>query len=292
MVSEAKIIGPWETLPDEEESPPDVQSPDIQEPSISDDEAISDYFNYLTGLTATPDQMEMLRAIIHYDRVEASAGRQSGKTLTVSVATMYLAYKYHDPLRILLISPQDNQVYGYMRGFFRGEHHDELVEDLIGSKSVQNIVPLTGFSLGRGTQVKVCGVTERDIRGFPADVVIVDEAALVSNQSILTAMGNLSGEASKLILLSTPIYNPLINTPNEPKFMKWLRDPEYKVFHWSSADLPWHNKRLLDIKRKEFTPAHWASEVLGREPTEDEISNSGDIIGEVIFTTVPVERRR
>jgi len=286
MVNE--VIGPWET--EEDETPPDVQSPDIQAPSI--DDAITDYFTYLTGFIPTPDQAGMLKSIIHYDRVEASAGRQSGKTLTASVATMYLAYEFDVPLRILMISPQDNQVYAYMRGFFRGEHREEFTKDLVGSKSVQNIVPLTGFQLGDGTQVKVCGVTERDIRGFPADVVIIDEAALVSNQSILTAMGNLSGEASKLILLSTPVHNPLINTPGEPKFMKWLRDPDYKVFHWSSADLPWHNKRLLDIKRKEFTPAHWASEVLGREPTDDEVSNSGDVIGEVIFTTVPVTRRR
>lgn len=249
------------------------------------------YFTYLTGLVPTSDQVELLDAIIEWDRIEASAGRQSGKTIDVSVATMYLAYKYHIPLKILLLSAQENIVYWYMRSFFRGEHRDELTEDLIGSRSAQNVVPLTGFQLNTGTNVFVTGVTERNVRGFPADVVIIDEACLVPNDIIMTALGNLSGPVSKFILLSTPIPNPDKGTDKEPKFMKWLRDPEFKVFHWSSLGLPWHSQRLVDTKRKEFTPAKWAAEVLGRAPTEDEISLSGDIIGEVLFIEVPSPRR-
>lgn len=258
------------------------------EPEIS---ATAQYFTYLTGLTPTPDQLALLDAIIEYDRIEVSAGRQSGKTIDVAVAVMYLAYKYHDPLRLFLLSPQENQVYGYMRRFFRGPHRAELTEDLVGSRSVQNIVPLGGFELERGSSVTVSKTIEAAIRGEPADIVLIDESYLVNRESIMTAMGCLSGPHSKLILISTP--GPLFNKKLKEKslFMEWLSDPEFKIFHWSSLGLPWHNERLIATKRKTLTPAEWASEVLGRAPTDDEVSQSGDVIGEVIFITVPTVRQ-
>lgn len=252
---------------------------------------IAQYFTLLTGLIPTPDQVALMNAIIDYDRVEASAGRQSGKTITVSVATMYLAYKYHIPLRVLLLSPQDNIVYSYMLSFFRSEHRDELTKNLVGGKSSANIVPLTGFQLASGSRVKVAGITDRSIRGNPADVVIVDEAYLVPRASILTAMGCLSGDISKFILLSTPgpSYNDSLK--EDSLFMKWLDDPEYKHFAWSNEGLPWHNTRLANTKKKELKPAEYASEVLGRAPTEQELEQSKDLIGEVILITVPTARQ-
>lgn len=264
-------IGAWDTVDDD----------DAVDADITD---YVDYFTRLTGLIPTCDQVELLHAIITYDRVEASAGRQSGKTIDVAVAIMYFAYRYAVPLRLFLLSPQENQVYGYMRRFFRGPHREELTENLVGSRSVQNIVPLGGFSLERGSSVTVSKTIESSIRGEPADIVIVDEAYLVSRESIMTAMGCLSGTTSKLILISTPgpLYNKKLK--ENSLFMEWLDDPEFKIFHWSSLELPWHNKRLIETKRKTLTPAQWASEVLGRAPTEDEVSMSGDVIGTVIFT--------
>jgi hypothetical protein len=242
---------------------------------------LNDWFKYLTGFYPTKDQLELMTSIIVDDRILVSAGRQSGKTLTVSVAAMYLAFKFGYPLKILLLSPQDNAVYFYMRNFFR-RHKDDLTENLVGSKSSQNIVPLGGFQLEGGTHVNVTGVTEKNIRGFPADVVIIDETYLVDNNNILTALGNLSGPVSKFILLSTP-------GPNEKSlFMKWLnKDPkinEFHIFHWSSVGLPWHNKALFDTKKEELSPSQWASEVLGRAPTDDEVDQSKDVIGLVIFS--------
>ncbi len=249
------------------------------------------YFTYLTGLTPTQDQIDLLDAIIDYDRIEASAGRQSGKTIDVAVAIMYFTYKFHIPLRIFLLSPQENQVYNYMRRFFRGPHREELTESLVGSRSVQNIVPLGGFTLERGSSVTVSKTIDSAIRGEPADIVIVDEAYLVSREMVMTAMGCLSGDISKMILISTPgpLYNKKLK--ENSLFMEWLEDEEFKRFTWSSLELPWHNERLIATKKKNLTPAEFASEVLGRAPTDDEISNSGDVIGEVIFMSVPTLRR-
>ena len=253
---------------------------------------INQYFTYMTGLIATPDQLKLLVSIIEYDRIEVSAGRQSGKTITVAVAIMYLAYKYHIPIRLFLLSPQENQIYAYMRGFFRGPHREELTENLVGSKSTQNIVPLGGFSLASGSAVAVAKTIEASIRGEPADIVIVDEAYLVAREMIMTALGCLSGPLSKMILVSTP--GPKFNKKLKENslFMEWLADPEFHIYHWSSLGLPWHNQRLIDMKKKNLKPAEWAAEVEGRAPTDDELANSGDVIGEVIFTSVLSQRQR
>jgi hypothetical protein len=291
MPSASKLAGAEERARADEINIIDIAEPEVVEVALPLRDEISNYFTYMTGLVATPDQLEMLVSIIEYDRIEASAGRQSGKTLTVAVAIMYLTYKYHVPLRLFLLSPQENQVYAYMRRFFRGQHREELTENLVGSRSVQNIVPLGGFALERGSSVSVSKTIESSIRGEPADIVLIDEAYLVSRENILTAMGCLSGATSKLILISTP--GPKFNKKLKENslFMEWLDDPEFKIFHWSSLELPWHNKRLIDTKKKTLNPAEWASEVLGRAPTEDEIADSGNVIGEVIFTEIPSQRR-
>jgi len=218
--------------------------------------------------------VKLLRDIILYDRVLASAGRQSGKTITTAVAANYLAFEYNIPLKILLISAQDNMVYYYVKESFR--KYKGYNEQLIGRGRI-SMVPGRGFETQKGSSMTVKGATERGVAGHPADVVIIDEAPLVHDDVILSAIGCLSGSVAKLALLGTPNHVGL--------FTKWLTDPktEYKVSHWSSEKLAWHSKALLKTKRTEYSPARWATDVLGRIPTIQELSESGLIVGRVII---------
>ena len=237
---------------------------------------INEYFTKLTGFDPTIDQKRVLKSILNDDKILISAGRQSGKTITVSTATMYLAFEYNRPIRILLVSAQSSIVYWYMKGFFR---QDSALERTLVSRSSQFIIPATGFSTIRKSEVFVRGISERSIRGVPADVVVIDEAALVPNESILSALGNLSGELAKFILLSTPTAD------KEAYFNDWLvNDKTFKIFHWSSEEVKWQTKLLMDTKREKYTPALWATDVLGRIPDDNELALSGKIFGDVIFS--------
>ncbi|MGB9855837.1 MAG: terminase large subunit domain-containing protein [Caldisericum exile] len=228
-------------------------------------EKIEDWFKFLTGLEPTGDQVNVLKSVTNLEdkKIVVSAGRQSGKTLTVAVAILYWVFCYNEPIKILLISPQTNVLYYHIRNIF--DRNKDLFEGHVLAEGVYSLVPLRGFTTDRGTQVWVKGATDKQIRGIPADMVVIDEACEVKNDIILTALGNLSGKISKIILLSTPHKSNSL-------FVKWATEPEsqFKVFQWSSEGLAWHDKTLLETKRKEMSREQYAVEVLGRPPTKEE----------------------
>jgi len=235
------------------------------------------YFRHLTGLEPTKDQKRLLKAAMKDPRILISAGRQSGKTIVVAVLVMWWMFESKlRPLRILLVSAQDNIVYYYVKRFF--DAHPDMADDVIQKGRVY-AVPQYGFSVLEGSELFVRGASERNIRGVPADIVIIDEACSVYDDSILTAMGNLSGTVSKFILLSTP-------HKLESLFAKWLREPQvhsFSVYQWSTEGLSWHTEDLMAVKRVEYSAARYAIEVLGRLPTSKELAISGDLIGTVVL---------
>lgn len=245
----------------------------LSEPAVYNIKDHKTYFKQLTGLTPTPDQVRLMKSIIKHNRVLVSSGRQCGKTLSAAVVTIWLAFEYPEPLRILLISAQSNEIYYHIRNIF--QHYREY-EDEIVSRGSRHLIPASGFETLRGTIVRVRGATERAIRGFPADIVVIDEAALVYDDIILTALGNLSGPVSKFILLSTP-------RNEEGLFSRWLTDPEFHIHHWSGEHLSWHSQDLLKTKKSVYSPAQYATEVLGRLPNPEELEQSGTFIGRVVI---------
>jgi hypothetical protein len=226
---------------------------------------ICDFFRYTTGFEPTEYQKELLTAISNMEtkKIIISAGRQSGKTLCSAVAVLWYVFEYPTPLRILLVSAQENILYFHIREIFK--NHGEF-EPEITQQGTYSIVPLRGFETKRGAVVYVRGSTDRQVRGLPADIVLIDEAADVKDDIVLTAMGNLSGTISKFILLSTP------HIPNS-LFVKWASDPDtakFELHQWSGEGLSWHNKDIEDTKKREYTKAKYAIEVLGRPPTKAE----------------------
>ena len=231
---------------------------------------MGEYFQYLTGLEPTDDQIRVLNDLVEpkVKKMIISAGRQSGKTLTTAVGIMWWLFESGQKVKILLVSPQDNILYFHLREIFKA--HQEFEQQLTDiSKLSPNIIPLRGFELKNGNIVFVRGTTDKNIRGVPADIVIIDEACEVMNDRILTALGNLSGSISKFVLLSTPHVNTSL-------FVKWAslegEEQTFKKHQWSSENLSWHDKELLATKKKELSAEKYAVEVEGRPPTKSERS--------------------
>jgi hypothetical protein len=224
---------------------------------------IEDYFEYLTGLKPTKDQTELLKTLtdMNNKKIIISAGRQSGKTLTCAVAVLWYVFEYEKPIKVLLISAQENILYFHIREIFK--RHPEFTDEIV-AQGVYSLVPLRGFESKKGSIVYVKGATDKQIRGLPADVVFIDEACECKDDVILTALGNLSGPISKFILLSTPHKDNL--------FTRWATDENsgFKVHMWSAESLPWHDKTILETKKKEMSSEKYAVEVLGRPPTIQE----------------------
>jgi len=153
-----------------------------------------------------------------------------------------------------------------MREMFK--RHPELVEKLSPrSKLAADLVPIHGFELQEGSIVFIRGATERQIRGTPADIVVIDEACQIKNSIILSTIGRLTGKIAKFIILSTPDIATSI-------FVKWATEKNsgFKVFTWEATikECPWHNKDQEKLKKKEYTKEQYAALVLGRPPTKAE----------------------
>lgn len=225
---------------------------------------VVEYFTFLTGLTPTPDQIVFLNDCIDkgIHKLLISAGRQSGKTLCTAVSILWWVFESGEKVKILLLSAQDNILYYHIREIFKV--HDEFAE-LILAQGVYSIVPLKGFEATNGNNVLVKGVTDKQIRGIPADIVIIDEACEVKNEQIETAMGNITGPISKFILLSTPHVATSY-------FVEWATEkkPSFKIHQWSAEKLPWHNASIEKEKKKKMSAARYAVEVLGRPPEASE----------------------
>ena len=224
--------------------------------------SIVEFFRHVTGLEPTQDQINLLEALIDpaLKKIIISAGRQTGKTLTCAVAVLWLALEYGIPIRVLLVSAQDNWLYDHIRTIFNNNREEFAKE--ITQEGTFSLVPLHGFETVSGSKVHVRGSTEKNIRGIGVDIVFLDEAAELMRSTITTALGNLSGNISKIVLLSTPHKSSLFN--------EIASDPDklgYKLFTWSSLNCSWHGKDLIESKRQLMTAAEWKTDVLGQPLT-------------------------
>ena len=215
------------------------------------------FFEDVTGLTPTEYQKEFLLSLvdINIKKVIASAGRQTGKTLCAAVATLWFVYEYPRPVKILLISAQDSWIYEHIRDIMN--NNKDLASEIV-AEGVYSIVPLKGFETKKGSRVHVRGSTDKQIRGIGCDIVIIDEACEIKNEILTTALGNLSGDISKYIMISTPHKDNL--------FTDIARNPKkygFKLYTWSAEDCHWHSKELLRSKKKMLSPQKYKVEVLG-----------------------------
>lgn len=227
-------------------------------------ESLKSFFKRITGLTPTPEQEQLMDDLqdLKVKKLIISAGRQSGKTLICAVATLWYCFVYPNSVKILLVSAQESVLYYHIREIFK--KNPWMADDII-AKGVYDLVPMRGFETNNGDIVSVRGSTDKQVRGLPADIAFIDEAADIKDDIILTAMGNLSGQISKYILISTP--------HKEGLFVSWASEPDklgFKLNTWSSEGLPWHDPEIDKMKKQSYSKAKYAIEMLGRPPKKSE----------------------
>jgi len=232
---------------------------------------IVQFFTRVTKHPPTEFQKELLISFMdkRISKICICAARQTGKTLCCAVATIWLSL--HGKESILLASAQENWIYSHIRDIFT--NNPEL-KDYIIAEGVYSLVPLKGYETKTGTRVHVRGSTEKSIRGIAATIVFCDEAELMTDETLQTALGAVSGEY-KYCLLGTPprerkgLFYEIIKAPNEHGF---------RLFNWSAEECSWHSKELLASKKK-MLKQWYIPEVQGRilEETERGIVSVKDI---------------
>jgi len=156
-----------------------------------------DRVGFSRKLSVEPDawQEDLLRS--SSDRVLLNCARQSGKSLMAAVIALHRAL-YHPGSLILVLAPSERQAketFDKVAKFYRHLGND------IPPDSFRKM----GLKLTNDSRIEALPGTEKTIRGFSGvDLLIVDEAARVSDELYFAIRPMLAVSAGQLLALSTP----------------------------------------------------------------------------------------
>ncbi len=249
--------------------------------------SINDYVSEISGFKLIKEQVELLslmKEVDKYKNIAASCGRGFSKTMLSAGAMLWFGDEYASGLsnngkgrdmEIMLVSSQQ-RLYWHLNQFF--EHNKErfgydetkkkfarLKHGGIYDALMKEKAELYTKDGNHVTTFYPVMATSKGARSHRADIVILDEAAEMTRETIIAAQGCLTGDICKLIMLSTPhkagsLFNEIIADPKEHDF---------KVYTVSAEVAKWQEQANARAK-KILTPSEYAMEILGRVPTEEE----------------------
>lgn len=170
------------------------------------------------------------REIIDYDgNVLLCTGRQVGKTLTMSrKAALYMLK--HPKTQIIVVSLTEDQaklIIVMILDYLEKNHKKEISQKK--DKPTQNRIRLRN---GSGVLARPVGNTGDAVRGFTADVLIIDEASRMPELAFEAARPTLLTTKGKIWMCSTPFgkqgyfYESYLN-----------RQKRFRIWHVSSTEV-------------------------------------------------------
>jgi len=167
-------------------------------------------------------------------RIIVCAARRTGKSFVSALLTVWLCFT-NENFKVLCLAASFEEakiIHGYCRDLiFR---KPELKNSLDGKPTV-NLIQLKNKS-----QIRCLPASEKQVRGQGADLLILDECALMDEDLIKAAIPTVaSSPKGKIVLLSTP------RTPYGFFYHVWVNSEQlgYKKFHWTAETCPRIDKK-------------------------------------------------
>lgn len=188
-------------------------------------------------------------------RIIIVAGRQVGKTYMLAIYALWWAFTKPDQC-VLIVAPtlrQSKIMYNRVRTFGslvpwirRSRIKDTMTETIFDNNSEIHCLP--------------AGRTGDNIRGYPANLVIFDEAAFIPDPVITAIRPSMSAVDGDMILSGTPFgmngkfYEFYAGIVGKFKRYKWRK------FKIPSILSPLISQEFLDEEREQMTDAEWRME--------------------------------
>ena len=226
----------------------------------------------LCGAALWPHQVEVIRSAARYRIL--CAGRQAGKSRLFAVMALHKAFSQPGAV-ILIISAGETAAQRLLAEV------SALASSPLLTASVTDETKGT-VTLSNGSQILSVPASQKQIRGWAIDLLIMDEAGFI-DPAIWRAAEPviIARPGSKVIMCSSPWGS------GEHFFRQmWQRgtdspDAMYEAWHWPSSISPLVDKKLLDEIRKREGDAYFNREYLalweddaGAFLTEEEISSA------------------
>ena len=189
--------------------------------------------------------------LAHEGNLTVCSGRQVGKsTVIAQKAAMYALSNPGVSVIIgAAIERQASLIFWTLRNFLVDNFKSK-----IKGKMTLKFIELRNKSKIRCVPIGDTGV---GIRGFTANMLIIDEAAFVNEKAWRGITPLLATTQGSLILISTPFGD-------EGYFVDCMNDPTFKHWHVSSEDCPRITKEFLEGEKRRLTKLEYAQEYLGK----------------------------
>lgn len=211
-------------------------------------------FADLAGRPLTEWQAEALRLPTRFTVLVAP--RQSGKSRSLSVLALWWAFT-RPGSRVLIVSAGEEAARRLL-----GEVRSLAASSALLASSV--VDELSGLlTLDNGSEVRSTPASERQIRGWSVDLLLIDEAALVSDELITgAALPTTSARPEARIVLAS---SPLTTAGAFFDFaMRGEADSEHVTTHrWRLTDAEWISPSVVEAARESLSPARFACEYEG-----------------------------
>lgn len=206
-------------------------------------------------------QLKFARSAARYRIV--CAGRQVGKSTTLATLSLFEAFTRPNIL-VLVVSAGDEAAKRLLADCVALAANSPVTASSITSDG-KSLLTLTN-----GSSIRSVPASIRQIRGWPVDLLILDEAAFIDNDIWEAAEpAILARPGSRVIMTSSPwgsmehffrrSWNRGIDKPDD-----W-----YEAWQWSSYDSPLADKGLLDEMRNNRTDEWFRREILGEFTDEN-----------------------
>lgn len=184
------------------------------------------------------------------------APRQSGKSRALAVLALWFAYA-NPGVRVLVVSAGEEAARRLLSEVRRVAAGSPL---LAGSVLDETAALLT---LSNGSEIRSVPASERQIRGWTVDLLLIDEAALVADDLILgAAFPTTAARPDARIVLASSA------TVADGAFYDHVTLGEagsehIDSFRWSLTDAWWIAPSVIAAARESMTPARFAAEYEG-----------------------------
>lgn len=231
------------------------------------------FFKALYNENPYPYQAMFLKDLPTIRRAMVLAAGGLGKTKVLSCAGLWLAVVYSfikkKPYNVIILSgslDQSRKLYEYSATV--------LQEHPILSKFVSGEVMKQMTNFTTGSYIKALPLSLKSIQGQHAPAVLVDEAALVDDFTIMDTYRIIGGEQAypdnKLILSGTPTnYSSMFVEmwEDEKKYPDYemTKDPlDWKRYSWSAFDCPRFSSREIEEMKNRLTDEQFTIFWLGK----------------------------
>lgn len=189
------------------------------------------------------------------------APRQSGKSRALSVLATWHAYR--TPRAVVLIVSAGEVGARRLLAEVRSLAGHPLLRGSVVDESTYSVV------LSNGATIRCTPSSERQIRGWAVDLLLVDEAAIIDDELLAAALPTTAARPDARVVMASSPWSDA--GPFHATAMRgFAGDPTVSAFRWKLADCEWISPATIEAARLTLSPLRYLAEF------EGEFVGSGD----------------